>query len=256
MDYVNPASSRRPSLAASLAAWVFVTLGTLFFSLLGLFIFWPLSIIFERANGQLPHQVSQFWAKTLCRALPFWYLQVVGLEKIQKGKTYVVVGNHQSMLDILVVLASLPLHFKFIAKRELFWIPFFGWHLWVSRYISLKRGDPESGKAALEKARHWLRQGVNILFFPEGTRSLDGRLQDFKAGAFKLGLEEHIDFLPVVIQGTRDAMPKRSFLLQIPIHMSLHVLSPVSAQNFSIEDLEKVRDLVRDRMMEKLSQLE
>lgn len=247
---------RRPNLAASLAAWVFVTPGTIFFSLLGLFIFWPLSIIFERATGHLLHKVSQFWARTLCQALPFWELQVEGLEKIEKGKAYVIVGNHQSTLDILVVLAGLPLHFKFIAKRELFWIPFFGWHLRLARYIPLKRGDPESGKACLEKARQWLQKGVSVLFFPEGTRNPDGKIQDFKAGAFKLGLEERIDFLPVVIKGTRDAMPKRSFLLQTPIRMSLHILSPVSVQNFSAEDLEKVRDLVKDKMMEKLRELE
>lgn len=252
MEYVNPASLRKASGLASLAGWSFVATGTIFFSLLGLFVAWPLSLVLEGASGHLPHKVSQFWACTLCRVLPFWDLRVKGLENIEKRKTYVIVGNHQSALDILVVLAGLPLHFKFIAKRELFWIPFFGWHLSLARYIALKRGDPESGRVALEKARMWLKKGVNVLFFPEGTRSLDGKIHDFKAGAFKLGLEEKIDFLPVVIKGTRDAMPKRSFLLQMPIHMSLEILPPVSAQKFSVSDLEQIRDSVRNQMTSKL----
>ena len=202
------------SLTLSVFAWLFVGLGTSLLFFIGLFIFFPASVILENANGYFPHRISQFWARMIELILPFWEIRVEGLEHIGRPGPYVIVSNHQSLLDILIVLASLPLHFKFIAKSELFWIPFFGWHLWLARYIPLRRGDPESGRVCLAKAREWLRRDVSVLFFPEGTRSCDGEIQEFKPGAFKLAIEEKINILPLVIAGTRDAIPKDSWRIE------------------------------------------
>ncbi len=233
------------SLVISAAGWLLVGAGTVFFSLWGLLVLWPLSLISGKADGCLHHGVSQFWARTISVLLPFWEIRSEGLEKIQKGKPYVVVSNHQSLLDILVVLARLPIHFKFIAKRELFWIPFFGWHLVLARYIPLKRGDAESGHQCLEKARQWLSRGVSVVFFPEGTRSPDGSIREFKAGAFKLALETGVELLPLVIAGTRDAIPKRSWVVRKRTTLALKVLDPVSVRGRSPEDLELIREEVR-----------
>ena len=239
----------------SAAGWVFVAAGTTFLFLVGFFILCPLSLVFEGASGNLPHRVSQFWARMIGFCLPFWTIQVEGLEKIKKGKPYVIVANHQSLLDILVLLAGLPLHFKFIARRELFWIPFFGWHLWLARYIPLKRGDPESGKVCLAKARSWVRRGVNVVFFPEGTRSPDGQIHEFKAGAFKLALEEKLDLLPVVIKGTREAMPKHSWYVEKRVCLRLQILEPVSVKGLTISDLDRLRETVRKKILSRFREI-
>jgi 1-acyl-sn-glycerol-3-phosphate acyltransferase len=246
------------SLLVSIGGWFFVAIVTSVLFLAGLFFLWPPSILLEQNSGRLPHGVSQCWARFLTNLLPFWEIRTEGLEQIDQRKAYVIVSNHQSMVDILVLLARLPLHFKFIAKRELFWIPFLGWHLALARYIPLKRGDPESGRACLIKAWGWLRQGVSVLFFPEGTRSPDGRIQAFKAGAFKLALEEKVDLLPLVILGTRAAVPKHSWLVQQRTSILLKVLEPILIRGFEIKDLESLRERVRSSIVaefEKYSKL-
>ena len=244
MQHQNNAIPAGTSWLLSLWAWFFVSLGTIIFFIVGLFVLFPLSILFENGSGRLPHRLAQFWAKMIYRSIPVWRLETSGLGKIQTGKSYVVVSNHQSLLDILVLLAALPLHFKFIAKRELFWIPFFGWYLWLARYTPLKRGDAESGRACLEKARGWLKRGVSVVFFPEGTRSPDGEIHLFKPGAFKLALEETQDILPLVISGTREAIPKYSWRIEKRAHFFLSVQDPVPVRGGSEKPLEELRDRV------------
>ncbi len=244
MKHQNNAIPAVASWPLSLWAWLFVALGTTIFFFIGLFVLFPLSILFENGSGRLTHRLAQFWAKMIYRTIPVWKLETQGLGKIQAEKTYVVVSNHQSLLDILVLLAVLPLHFKFIAKRELFWIPFFGWYMWLARYLPLKRGDPESGRACLEKARCWLRQGVSMVFFPEGTRSPDGEIHLFKPGAFKLALEETQDILPLVISGTREAIPKYSWRIEKRARFFLSVQDPISVKEWSEKPLEELRGLV------------
>lgn len=243
------------SIFASLGGWFLVGIGTIVLSLFGLFILWPFSILFQQGNGQFLHAVSQFWARLISRLLPFWDIHVEGLERIEKGRAYVVVSNHQSMLDIMLLLAHLPLHFKFIAKRELFWIPFLGWHLALARYISLKRGDSESGRVCLVKAREWLRRGVSVVFFPEGTRSPNGAIHEFKAGAFKLALEERLDILPLVIRGTREAIPKYSWRIERRRPLYLKVLPAVSLKDSQVNNLEDLRNQIRTKIVQEFQRL-
>lgn len=243
------------SIFASLGGWFLVGIGTTVLSLFGLFILWPFSFLFQQGNGQLLHAVSQFWARAISRLLPFWDIHVEGLERIEKGRAYVVVSNHQSMLDIMLLLAFLPLHFKFIAKRELFWIPFLGWHLALARYISLHRGDPESGRLCLARGREWLRKGVSVVFFPEGTRSPDGEIHEFKAGAFKVALEEGLDLLPLVVRGTREAVPKYSWRIKKRVPLWLKILDPVSVKDLSEADLNLLRSEIRTKIVREFQRL-
>lgn len=238
--------NNRTTHVISLAAWCLVITGTFLLSLSSIFVLWPISYFFDRASGYLPHKLSQLWALLISRFLPLWEIQIEGLERIHRDRPYVVVSNHQSLLDILVVLAGLPLHFKFISKQELFWIPFFGWHMFLAGYIPLKRGDRLSGKECLRGARYWLRRGVSVVFFPEGTRSLDGKIHEFKAGAFKLALEEKVNILPLVIVGTREVIPKKSWYVQKRTRLRFQICEPVSTENFSLEDLDRIRIAVRE----------
>lgn len=235
-------------LLKSLAGWMFVALGTAMLSLAGLFLVLPLSLILEGGKRGLVHGVSQLWARLIARALPLWDIHAEGLERIQRGKAYVIVCNHQSLLDILLALACLPVHFKFIAKQELFWVPFLGWHLAVARYIGLKRGDAESGRRTMIQAQQWIQRGVSVAFFPEGTRSTDGEIHEFKAGAFKVALEEKAEVLPVVMAGTRDALPKHSWFVKEKAPLFLKVLRPVPTEGLSLEDLDSLREKVRSQI--------
>lgn len=243
------------STFASLGGWFLVGIGTFVISLVGLFILWPLSLLFRQRDGRFLHSLSQVWAQMISFLLPFWDIHVEGLERIEKGRAYVVVSNHQSMLDIMLLLAHLPLHFKFIAKWELFWIPFLGWHLALARYIPLKRGDPESGKACLAKAQEWLKKGVSVIFFPEGTRSPDGDIHEFKAGAFKAALEGKFDLLPMVIVGTREAIPKYSWRIKRRAPLCLKILEPVSMTNSSKVSLDHLRDETRTKIIKEFQRL-
>lgn len=237
------------SFFQSATAWILVSLITFSLFCIGFFIFWPLSLLFQKASGQLPHAVTQLWARLILRLLPFSKVRVQGFERIQKGKTYVIVSNHQSLLDILIVSAKLPLHFKFIAKRELFWIPFLGWHLYLARYIALRRGDPASGRTCLEKAGYWLKRNVSVLFFPEGTRSPDGEIHPFKAGAFKLAIETRTDILPLVVSGTREAVPKKSWRIKREVPLSLYALEPISVKGMGLNDVDRLRNDVRNKII-------
>jgi len=125
----------------------------------------------------------------------------------------------------------------------------------LARYIPLKRGDPESGRACLERAREWLRKGVSVVFFPEGTRSPEGEIHEFKAGAFKLVLEERLELLPLVIAGTREAIPKYSWRLKRRTLLYLKVFPPVSPRDFSLSDLDRLREETRAKIVTEFQRL-
>ncbi len=243
------------STLLSLFSWIFSVIFTIFYFCLGLIIGWPLSFIFDRRGRfTLPHWIAVYWAKSILAASPFWRLQVKGAQNIKPGKNYVIVGNHQSMLDILVALAGIPAHFKFIAKKELFAIPFLGWHMALAGYIALNRTSATSGKEAMDKAKEWLDKGVSVLFFPEGTRSQDGHIKKFKMGAFHLAQKKETEILPVVIHGTGDALPKHSFYLKEICKMTVMIEKPVRIQ--SSENLEEAVEKIRHKMIEDLARLQ
>ncbi len=213
----------------------------------------PLSLVLDRGNGRLMHAIAVLWSRLLLLINPFWRVKVSGLENIEKGRHYVVIANHQSILDILVMLSGLPLHFKFLSKKEVFQIPFIGWHMKLTGYIPLDRGNHESGRSAIAIARAWLNRKVNVVFFPEGTRSLDGHIRTFKPGAFKLAQEQKIAILPVVIEGTGDALPKKSWILKQRRDFILSIGKPVilGAQ----ESVPQLIERVRQEMIQRLQQI-
>lgn len=191
-------------------------------------------------------QYACFWGSLYLWFNPFWSLQKSGLENVDRKKAYVIVANHQSMSDILVLFNSW-LHFKWVAKKTLFYFPLLGWNMMLNRYISVDRSDPNSRQKCIEDCEGHLKEGSSILFFPEGTRSKDGKLLPFKPGAFKLALETGHDILPVVIRGTLNAIPKHSILLHGKSKMTLQILPPVSIQPYlQMEGSKALENLMRD----------
>lgn len=201
------------------------------------------------------HGVARAWGWISLALVPIWSLKVEGLENLNRKKTYVIVGNHQSLVDILVSLASLPLQFKFISKKSILSIPFLGWHMALAGYIPLDRKSHESAKKVMAKASHYLDKGVGILFFSEGTRSLDGEIHKFKSGAFRLAADHDIEILPVVIDGTGGVLPKHNWYAKNTSCFILSVGKPVRISSQNAEDIDNAAESIRREMSERLHNL-
>ena len=193
------------------------------------------------------HAQCFWWSDILLRLNPYWKLDVSGLENIDKKKTYVIVANHQSLVDI-VLLYQIKTQFKWVAKDTLFSVPFIGWCMSLAKHIKLERGKLSSIKKVYREAAVWLRKGMSVLFFPEGTRSETGGMNEFQNGAIKLAIKEKKEVLPVLIKGTRDAMPKYGRHIATDIHCILKVLPPVDTSALCPGDFELLRDKVRSAL--------
>ncbi|MEY4514082.1 MAG: hypothetical protein RLZZ450_6204 [Pseudomonadota bacterium] len=212
-----------------------------------------LSAPFDRER-KLLHMYTSAWAYHYVKLLPLWKTHFEGVEHIKPGRTYVIVANHQSLGDILV-LFGLFRHFKWVSKREIFKVPFIGWNMAMNDYVGLTRGDAASIERMLDECRRHLRAGSSVMLFPEGTRSVDGELKGFKHGAFTLAKELSLDVVPIVIEGTRDALPKQGLLLRQPkpLQIYVRVLPPVSPD--AADTPKALSDLVRGQMLRELDDM-
>lgn len=189
-------------------------------------------------NRRVLQQYSCFWASLYIWFNPYWSVTISGKEHVDPKKSYVMVSNHASMADILVIFASF-LHFKWVSKKEMFKAPFLGWNMWLNGYVGIDRGNPNSREQCMKDCRVWLKKGSPVFFFPEGTRSKDGKLKEFKQGAFRLAAETGVDILPMVISGSSQAIPKHSILLNRKSKMHLQILPPVPVSQASFEEVEE-----------------
>lgn len=197
------------------------------------------------------HRQCFWWSSAVIGLNPYWKVKVNGLEHADPERTYVIVANHQSLADI-VVLYQLRLQFKWVAKESLFSLPFLGWCLGLCKHISLKRNDRASIRDVFREAIGYIRSGMSVLFFPEGTRSETEEMNPFQSGAFKLALSEKVPVLPVVISGTRNAIPKGSWVMKSKVFCNLTVLEPIETAHLHHGDFLKLSETVRSLMAEKL----
>ncbi|MFN7973644.1 MAG: lysophospholipid acyltransferase family protein [Acidobacteriota bacterium] len=195
-------------------------------------------------NGRIQHLYSSFWAQFYFYCNPFWTLRIEHRERMPERTGLVVVSNHQSLGDILV-LFGLYRPFKWVAKKSAFRLPFIGWNMRLNRYPSIVRGNPESAARLMEVCGRWIDRGVPVLFFPEGTRSPDGAVQRFRDGAFRLAIQKGCPILPIVITGTARTLPKHGLLLDLHADCVVRVLPPVAIAPFG-EDIATLREHVRD----------
>ncbi len=172
-------------------------------------------------------------------------LEVTGTEHIDPTKPYVVVANHTSMIDIAVVYAAIPINMRFVLKRELAKVPFIGWYAWGMGMIFVDRGNTERAVQSLKKAAERVRKGANVVAFPEGTRSLDGRIKPFKKGVFVLAQEAGIDIVPVAIEGAERVLPRDGFRVR-PGVIKVSIAPPVPATGDKLELIRTVRDRIID----------
>lgn len=166
-------------------------------------VLWAVSFPFDR-NGALLHAFVCRWCVGYFRLNPAWHLEVVGKERLPVGPA-VLVANHQSAVDIVAAMALFH-PYKFVSKVSLFQVPLLGWMMRLIRHVPLDRGRLHSTGAMLERCRAWLRKGVAVFFFPEGTYGDGERLLPFRAGAFLLAIEEQVPLVLLLIEGTRDVL--------------------------------------------------
>ncbi|WP_041448758.1 1-acyl-sn-glycerol-3-phosphate acyltransferase [Anaeromyxobacter sp. Fw109-5] len=203
-----------------------------------------LTFPFDR-NRAVVGRFSRLAAVAVTRTFPPWRLRVEGRWPAGR-QAYVVVANHQSLLDILM-LSKLPREMKWVAKESLFKVPWVGWIFRISGDIPVRRGDSESGGAALAKARRYLERGMNVMIFPEGTRSVSAKLLPFKSGAFRLAIEAGVPVLPVAVHGAAQGMPKGSPWVR-PCRAYARILEPVPTAGLTIEDTGRLKEEVRRRI--------
>jgi len=184
---------------------------------------------------------------------PSWKLHISGEKILEPRKPFVVICNHQSMADIPLI-SNLPLEMKWLAKKELFKIPIVGWMLRMAGDIPVDRKNPRSGAQALIKALHILENKCSVMIFPEGTRTLDGRVRAFTDGAFHLAIKAKVPILPLVIDGSLNCIPKNSWKFGKPSQIFLKVLPPIDTSAFDIDNVIQLKNTARNMILRQIAE--
>ena len=167
-----------------------------------------------------------------------------GLENVARDRPLVFMANHQSVIDIGALILTLPVSWRFVAKRELVWIPFFGWALALQRHVLVDRSDHAASIRSLRRAAEQVRGGTNVVIFPEGTRSPAGKLRSFKSGGFHLVLQAQVPIVPVTVSGSQRITPKHSLRVESG-RVKIRYGVPIPTEGLGIEDRQELKDRVR-----------
>ena len=221
----------------TLFAMIVVFVMTFFCALLIIFLY-PFG-----SYNKITNKTALIWSKSIVWAAGA-KIELHGLDKIDFGKSYVFAGNHQSHIDVVSVFSILPLTVRYIAKKELFRIPLFGWAMAASGTIKVDRSNREKSIKSIEQAGESIRNGVSVILFPEGTRSDDGEIHAFKKGAFVLATKSGVPVVPISISGTRKILEKHSLKLKSGI-VKIVISDPIESSNYKLEEREKFANDVR-----------
>lgn len=201
-------------------------------------------------NGEKQLKVARAWARHLL-SYAGAKVTVIGRENVDPNACYVLSPNHVSYMDTPVLLAHLPNSFRFLAKEELFKIPFIGGHLERAGNISVPLEDPRAALRVLAQAGKGMREkGVSMLVFPEGGRSETGDLQPFKDGAALLAIKAQSPMVPIAIIGIRDVLPMHSHHVR-PGRVTLRIGKPIPTEGKDIRD----RTALTERLCQEITAL-
>ena len=182
---------------------------------------------------------------------PLWSFRTSGLEVKDPRRPYVVVANHESFADMLLI-SHLPWEMKWMSKEDFFRFPFVGWMMLMAGDIKLVRGNKQSIVSAMRGAHDRLDKNVSVMLFPEGTRTRDGELGEFKDGAFRLAIETGCPILPLVVAGTREAMQKGDWRWNVT-SAEVRVLTPIETTGLTKDSVGELRDRVRTIIADELA---
>lgn len=227
----EPGEARRDALRWVYLPWV----GVVFIPFLAITtLFWGISAVLSSlVSRRLAFHCGTIWAWCLCRC-NFTRVRISGRDHARKGKSYVIMSNHQSHFDILAFYGHWGRQFRWVMKQELRRVPGLGWGCAAVGHIFIDRSDRERAIASLKKARALLSGGVSVMFFPEGTRSRDGRMREFKKGGFMMALEMGLPILPVSISGSRHVLPGKTMKL-LPGSVRIKIHPPIETTGYGLE---------------------
>jgi len=238
-------------LVGSLLFWGFVFVSSIVLFPLAVLV-WLVSMPFDHRRWAM-HRFTSLWASLYTWLNPAWRVSIEGRERLHEGIPTVLVANHLSLVDILV-LFRMQSHFKWVSKLENFRVPVIGWNMMLCGYIPLRRGDSASVRTMMRQCDETLASGSSIVMFPEGTRSSNGRLRRFMPGAFQIAARNEVPIQPIVIRGTSDALPKKGFILQGRHPISITILDPIPAESFAHVEPEVLMDRVRAIFVDELKE--
>jgi 1-acyl-sn-glycerol-3-phosphate acyltransferase len=204
------------------------------------------------ASGNSSHVIARVWGKIQLR-MTGTQVTITGLENIDPRQSYILTSNHQSVFDIFAFLGYLPIQFRWIAKAELFHLPFLGWAMTRIGYIPIERESPKKAYRSMLRAAEKVKTGTSILIFPEGTRSPNGKLQPFKKGVFLIALKSQAPILPIAIRGTSRIMVKGDWRAY-PGNVEIIVDRPLETAGLASEKEDTLSQKVRGILMSHLQE--
>ena len=199
-----------------------------------------------RKSKAKAQQFPQLWGRLLCRVANI-NVRVEGRENLDPAKTYIFVGNHASMIDIFSFQGYIAHDFRWIAKEELFSIPLFGAAMRAVDFIPINRSHGRQAIKSLNNAAQRIAEGSSVILFPEGTRSVNGRLQPFKTGAIMLAIKAGVEVVPVGFNGTYQALPKDKRLSRGG-KVVLRIGEPLSTKDFKAKDKQKLAGILQQQV--------
>jgi 1-acyl-sn-glycerol-3-phosphate acyltransferase len=206
--------------------------------------------LFDR-YGRRVYAISRLWSRTLLKTCGV-SIQINGLNQIDPKQRYIFMVNHQSNIDIPVLVEGLSgFQLRWLAKKELLWVPLFGWAVWAAKHITVNRSDRLDALRSLKKATQRLAGGISLVVFPEGTRSPDGRLLPFKRGGFWLAMQTRTPVVPVTIDGSHAILPKGGWRIRSG-EIRVTVGEPLTVESYRAGKLVAVSNQVRAIMAKQL----
>ena len=187
------------------------------------------------SEGRFQHACARIWSRMI-----LWTsrvrLRVAGIDNLRRGVPYVLCVNHQSHMDIPIILAALPIQFRFAAKKQLFRYPFLGWHLRRSGHVPIDRENPHAAVKSLRDAAEKMRQGTPVVIFPEGGTSFDGSIKPFKGGGFMLATRSEAEAVPITISGSRAVLEPKTYYVRGG-QVEVTVGKPIASRGLSATEL-------------------
>lgn len=219
----------------------YLTVSTLFFGFLTV-------LMVPLAGAKIASYIcGSIWSRLNGYMTPM-FVTVKGRENIDKKQSYVIVSNHQSHYDVFVLYGWLGIDFKWVMKQELRKVPGLGFGCEQVGHIFIDRSNHERALASLQAAREKIVNGTSVIFFPEGTRSRDGSVGEFKKGAFKMALDLGLPVLPITISGTGKILPTNTMAL-FPGKARVKIHAPIGIDGFSDDNLEELMALSREKII-------
>lgn len=210
--------------------WIFFVVSAMCGFVVGASIHLLLDLTGIDRERRFMHWYINSWMFNYLRMNPLWKIKFVGKERLPKGGS-VFVANHQSLADILVSF-GLGTQYRFVSKAILFKTPLVGWSMKLCGYIPLVRGDSSSARVMMDQCRYWIRRGIPVYIYPEGTFNKGDRLLPFRRGAFVLAIEEKVPIVPIAITGTSDLVYEDSPLLSFRANVKFEILDPIMPETF------------------------